>query len=77
MKLKDGKFYILLSFLLYLFLGANLITAKDFPFKSAPINPAFEEFIKEIKEGKVPKRPAGKHPLGLMLVFVYCHPNPL
>ena len=70
MKLKDGKFYILLSFLLYLFLGANLVIAKDFPFKSAPINPAFEEFI--IKEGKVPKRPAGKHPLGLGLI-----PNPI
>jgi len=67
MKLKGGKFYILLSFLLYLFLGANLVIAKDFPFKSAPINPAFEEFI---KEGKVPKRLTGKHPLGLI-------PNPI
>jgi len=69
MKLKGGKFYIL-SFLLYLFLGANLVTAKDFPFKSSPINPAFEKFIKEIKEGKVPKTPAGKYPLGLI-------PNPI
>ena len=66
MKLKGDKFYIL-SFLLYLFLGANLVTAKDFPFKSSPINPAFEKFI---KEGKVPKRPTGKHPLGLI-------PNPI
>ena len=66
MKLKGDKFYIL-SFLLYLFLGANLVIAKDFPFKSAPINPAFEEFI---KEGKVPKRLTGKHPLGLI-------PNPI
>ncbi|CAD7774619.1 MAG: Papain family cysteine protease [Candidatus Methanoperedenaceae archaeon GB37] len=66
MKLKGDKFYIL-SFLLYLFLGANLVTAKDFPFKSSPINPAFEKFI---KEGKVPKRPAGKYPLGLI-------PNPI
>ena len=69
MKLKGDKFYIL-SFLLYLFLGANLVTAKDFPFKSSPINPAFEKFIKEIKEGKVPKSPAGKYPLGLI-------PNPI
>ena len=67
MKLKDGKFYILLSFLLYLFLGANLVIAKDFPFKSSPINPAFEKFI---KEGKVPKTRAGKYPLGLI-------PNPI
>jgi len=66
MKLKGNKFYIL-SFLLYLFLGANLVIAKDFPFKSSPINPAFEKFI---KEGKVPKRPTGKHPLGLI-------PNPI
>ncbi|AMM40571.1 papain family cysteine protease [Candidatus Desulfofervidus auxilii] len=69
MKLKGDKFYIL-SFLLYLFLGTNLVTAKDFPFKSSPINPAFEKFIKEIKEGKVPKRLTGKHPLGLI-------PNPI
>lgn len=69
MKLKGDKFYIL-SFLLYLFLGANLVTAKDFPFKSSPINPAFEKFIKEIKEGKVPKTPARKYPLGLI-------PNPI